>query len=371
VPNHQKGVFLRNKFHISQQIPAADCWLCEGLTSEIQQLSSLIANQLQEYEYSTFLIGSKIDEEIVQKEEQLWSLLAPTDTEPLKMEINREIGKILENKLGKLVNFEDPDIMVILDTSFHVLSLQIKSLYLYGRYKKFDRTIPQTKWPCRVCRGKGCKHCHDTGKLYETSVEEIIAGKALPLTKGTDESLHGSGREDIDARMLGNGRPFVLEIKNPKIRTIDLDTLEQTVNSSSRNIIEISSLRYSTKDEVARIKAAEFQKTYRILIEATQVFHKEKLKKACRTLRGTIIKQFTPTRVAHRRANKVRERKIYNCEVESIEGTIARLVIETDSGTYIKELVSGDNQKTTPSLSELLGIPCVVKELDVIEIKGE
>ena len=75
--------------------------------------------------------------------------------------------------------------------------------------------------------------------------------------------------------------------------------------------------------------------------------------------------------MAHRRANKVRERKIYKCELESVEGSIARLTIETQSGTYIKELVSGDDGRTTPNISEMLGTPCKVNELDVIEIKGE
>jgi tRNA U54 and U55 pseudouridine synthase Pus10 len=34
-------------------------------------------------------------------------------------------------------------------------------------------------------------------------------------------------------------------------------------------------------------------------------------------------------------------------------------------------LVSGDQERTKPSISEKIGIPCIVKELDVIEIKGE
>jgi tRNA pseudouridine synthase 10 len=75
--------------------------------------------------------------------------------------------------------------------------------------------------------------------------------------------------------------------------------------------------------------------------------------------------------VAHRRANKVREKQIYNCEIESIDGTMAILTLEAESGTYIKELVSGDDGKTKPSISEMIGIPCKVAELDVIEIKGE
>jgi tRNA pseudouridine synthase 10 len=66
----------------------------------------------------------------------------------------------------------------------------------------------------------------------------------------------------------------------------------------------------------------------------------------------------------------VREKYIYDCIVESIDGAIATLTLETESGTYIKELVSGDNGRTQPNISELIGVPCIVTELDVIEIKG-
>jgi len=207
--------------------------------------------------------------------------------------------------------------------------------------------------------------------MYDTSVEELISKKALELTKSTDESFHGSGREDIDALMLGNGRPFVLEIKNPKIRNIDLSLLEKDTNTCLTGKIEISNLRFSNRDEVARIKNAEFRKTYRIVFEGEKPINKEKLKEVAQILQGKTIKQFTPTRVAHRRANKVREKKIYSCNIESIEGTIARLTVETESGTYVKELISGDNGKTKPNISEMIGIPCKVKELDVLEVNGE
>jgi tRNA pseudouridine synthase 10 len=50
---------------------------------------------------------------------------------------------------------------------------------------------------------------------------------------------------------------------------------------------------------------------------------------------------------------------------------MATLTIEAESGTYIKELISGDDGRTRPSISEMIGVPCKVAELDVIEIKGE
>jgi tRNA pseudouridine synthase 10 len=89
------------------------------------------------------------------------------------------------------------------------------------------------------------------------------------------------------------------------------------------------------------------------------------------TLRGTIIQQFTPTRVARRRANKIRARKIYDCSVIYVKQNRTEFKIETDSGTYIKELVTGDNGRTKPNISELIDQSCQVLTLDVIEIKGE
>ena len=369
--NKQKGTLIRNNLKQSKKTHAKDCWLCEGLTGETDHFVDLISDALKEYEFDTFLIGSKIDEDIVEREKELWDFISSEDFEPIKMEINREVGKILEEKLGKTVDFEKSDITVIVDTTFDVVNLQIRPLFIYGRYKKFERGIPQTRWPCRICRGKGCSSCNYTGKMYETSVEELISKKALKRTKGNDESFHGCGREDIDALMLGSGRPFVLEIKNPKKRTIDLAILTSEINSYTKDRVEISNLRFSDRKEIARIKNAEFQKTYYIVIEGEKTIKKEKLKEVAQILQGKTIKQLTPTRVAHRRANKIRERKIYNCELESVEGSIARLAIETQSGTYIKELVSGDSGRTTPNISEMIGIPCKVKELDVIEIKGE
>ncbi|HER45801.1 MAG TPA: tRNA pseudouridine(54/55) synthase Pus10 [Thermoplasmatales archaeon] len=369
--NAEKGQAIKKHLHVKKNITPKDCWVCQGLIDEIPHFVDLITEALAGYEFETFLIGSKIDEDIQEREHHLWEELGLQDAEPIKMEINREIGKILEPKLKKTVDIPNPDIMAVIDTAFDVVSLQISSLFIYGRYKKLQRGIPQTKWPCQVCLGKGCKKCNYTGRLYDTTVEELIASKALELTNGTDESFHGSGREDIDALMLGSGRPFILEIKNPKIRAIHLSVLEEETNKTSENKVEISSLRFSNREEIARIKAAEFRKTYRVTLEAARPLNKEKLIKVAQALQGKRIKQLTPTRVAHRRANKVRERIIHNCTIESVEGIIARLTLETESGTYIKEFISGDDQKTQPNLSELIGIPCKVKELDVIDVKGE
>ena len=369
--NKERGNQLRKHLKQYETVEIDNCWLCSGLIGEIRHFADLISESLEEYEFETFLVGAKIDDDILDKEQELLNFTGSEHTESIKTELKREIGKILEGKLDKEVNFEKPTIMAVIDTSFDVVNLQIKSLFIYGRYNKYRRDIPQTRWFCRICRGKGCRKCDYTGKMYETSVEELVAKKTLDETGSSDESFHGCGREDIDALMLGNGRPFVLEIKDPKVRNLDLSQLECKINIHGKGKIKVTNLRFSDRDEIARIKAADFRKTYHVVLIGEKIINKEKLKKAAQALQDKTISQFTPSRVARRRANMVRERKIHNCNIESIDGTMATLTIEAESGTYIKELISGDDGRTRPSISEMIGVPCKVAELDVIEIRGE
>jgi len=368
--NNKLGSLIRKQLKI-KKTDAENCWLCEGLIEEIPVFTKLVEDKLKNYEFKTFLIGSKIDENILEKEKQILEITGSEYVESIKNEINREIGKKIEKKLCKTVDFEKPDIMAIIDTCFNIVTLQITSLYLYGRYKKYSREIPQTRWFCKICHGKGCRKCCYTGKLYKTSVEELISKEILDATHGEDVSFHGAGREDIDVRMLGNGRPFVIEIKNPQVRTLDLKNIQKNINKKNKGLIEVINLRYSNKEEVNRIKKAAFNKVYRVVFSCGKPINNEKLKKAVQSLPGSKINQFTPSRVAHRRANMVRQKHIYKCDIELVEGTIAILTLETESGTYVKELVTGDNGRTTPSIAELINSPCKVLELDVTEVKGE
>jgi len=371
ISNQKRGETVRSQLKNYEKVTVKNCWLCSGLMDEIPHFVDLITNSLNEYEYETFLVGSKIDEDILERENELFEYSSSEYSESIKNEINREVGKILEDKLKHVVDFENPTIMAVVDTAFDVVNLQINSLFIYGRYKKYRRDIPQTRWFCKYCRGKGCRKCNYSGKLYETSVEELVSELFLKYSNGEDESFHGCGREDIDVLMLGNGRPFVLEIKNPKKRSLDLVKIEKEINAEYKDKIEISKLHFSDRIEIARIKNAGFNKTYKIVFKCEKTINNEKLKKAVLSLRGKTIGQFTPSRVAHRRANMVREKHIYNCNLESVDGAMATLTLEAESGTYIKELVSGDDGKTKPSISEIIGVPCKVTELDVIEIKGE
>ena len=58
------------------------------------------------------------------------------------------------------------------------------------------------------------------------------------------------GREDIDVRCLGRGRPFVMEMKKPVKRNIDAAVILEAINSSANGSIEVSDIRPSNRSEV-------------------------------------------------------------------------------------------------------------------------
>ena len=93
--------------------------------------------------------------------------------------------------------------------------------------------------------------------MYPDSVEELVSKPMLDAAQGETTSFHASGREDIDARMLGTGRPFVVEVSKPKKRFLDLRKLEDKINAEAKDKVEISRLRFANRDVVRKLKKSE------------------------------------------------------------------------------------------------------------------
>ena len=53
-------------------------------------------------------------------------------------------------------------------------------------------------------------------------MQELVARQLLPAYRARSGKFHGAGREDIDVRMLGRGRPFVFEVVGPRRHDVDL-----------------------------------------------------------------------------------------------------------------------------------------------------
>jgi tRNA pseudouridine synthase 10 len=349
----------------------ATCWVCLGEMSpdNLERWAEKAADAVSGLEHSTFLVGTRMSGLLAENEELLTADGGSTHAEPMKSELNREVGKLVAKKTGKQVDFQRPEITVQLNLEHREIDLQIASIFLRGRYRKLVRGIPQTRWPCRECRGKGCPRCHGTGRMYPESVDELIRPAVLEATGAEDTVFHGAGREDIDARMLGSGRPFVVEATRPRVRLLDVARLEREINRSSVGKVEVLELGLSRSEEVEQLKSSALEKTYAALISFAEDVSEEKLKSVLNSLKGS-VDQRTPTRVSHRRADKHRERMVYSADLVESSGRSARIIIRGDSGLYIKELISGDGGRTEPSLAGILGVDAVVAELDVLDVGG-
>ena len=344
------------------------CWLCDEIFDQVPRFAEAAAEKLQEVQFDNFLVGTRVDPVIQAREEELWSVVGQEHAEPIKSELNREIGKAVYAINGKDVEFKNPQVVALVDTRFAHVELDVAPLFFYGRYRKLSREIPQTKWPCRVCQGKGCHRCGDTGKMYATSVQEQVGDIILPYAKAREHFFHGMGREDIDALMLGNGRPFVIEISHPVVRDLDLAAIGQEINDKGKGLVEVEGLRPSTREEVRKVKDATPEKEYRVQVSIHGKVNKGRVDEVLRTFNRTRIVQRTPVRVSHRRADLKRERYIVYVVLEEFQDDRMTLRLRTESGTYVKEFVHGDEGRTEPNLSEMLGVPCTVDALDVIGI---
>ncbi len=344
------------------------CAYCGTTIQRIPELTSKALEIIANYDYDSFLVGARIPKELVSAEETMWEEVGAQDSETLKKELVRTIGLAIEKKTGKDVSFEAPDITILTDFIEGKASLNIHSFFIYGQYQKTAR-LPQTKWWCMRCRGRGCPECGFRGKLYDESVEELVGVPSLKVTGGKKEKFHGSGREDIDAKMLG-WRPFVLEIEKPIRRHLDFDALTKDINSSAEGKIAVQKLRKSSREELRFLKAVRHEKTYEAIIECEKPYDKTALSKIEKALLGATIEQQTPERVMHRRADLVRKRKVITLSLSPVSDTELRAEIRTEAGTYIKELVSSDGGRTKPAFADWLG-NCKIKELNVLEIHGE
>ena len=155
------------------------CFICQGLFEEkkLIELAQLVCSHSRHYEFFTFLIGSKIPSSMIEREENIRTKFHLTYGESIKSDLNREIGKLISLRPEfneKDLDFNSPDIVFILNMVDNLIDVQNNPIFIYGKYNKLQRGIPQTVWFCNECWGKGCDNCDFTGRKHPDAVEEYV-----------------------------------------------------------------------------------------------------------------------------------------------------------------------------------------------------
>ncbi len=313
----------------------------------------------------SFSLSTKIDEKRLVEEEKVFDSHF-IGAKSVKATTNHDISVKLSKATGKTYDSAQGEVRVVIDYLKNDVSLEHDPIFIFGRYKKLEGGISQSRWGCRKCDGDGCFKCDYSGKNYE-SVEEAIAEPFKEATNAREYSLHASGREDVDAMNIA-GRPFVIEIIEPKNRVLDLSEIAKKINEKQKIVVE--DLQFVKRPKLELITESHFDKGYEADVEFSRDLTEEDANKI-NSLAGTILIQQTPTRVAHRRADLERKRKIIAIGVFSFDKNMAKVRVLAEAGTYIKELISGDKGRTKPSIAELLGCQAKCKQLTVTEIHDD
>ena len=248
-------------------------------------------------------------------------------------------------------------------------------VFVEGRYRKLSRDLPQTVFFCPDCKGhprrrKDCARCEGFGKLTRDSVQELIGWVLGAAFKTRKHKFHGAGREDVNVRMLGAGRPFVMEFHNPAQhrrrpgggRGRDQPP-QRGAPGGARAALDREGARARGQGEPARQGVPRPRS--RSTRDPDPAAYQGKLHQRIP------IAQRTPARVAHRRADLERERWLEIVALEKVAPGRFDVQLRTQHGTYVKEAISGEGGSTTPSLGDILGTPCECLELDVLEILDE
>ncbi|KAF7138274.1 hypothetical protein RHSIM_Rhsim07G0252700 [Rhododendron simsii] len=227
---------------------------------------------------------------------------------------------------------------------------------------QYSRNVSQTRWII------------DDERMGEASVEEIIGSNILPICQGDNYKFHAAGREDIDVRMLGSGRPFLIEVQNARHVPSEMSVkeIERKINSMENNLVKVKNVNVvgSQGWSLMREGEAEKQKQYAALVWISRSLEDDDLKTVSSVMDMPIF-QRTPIRVLHRRSPLEREKIIHWMKVEKIAGSSQYFLLHlcTQAGTYIKEFVHGDLGRTHPSIGSILGCRAEILQLDVTDVK--
>jgi tRNA pseudouridine synthase 10 len=169
--------------------------------------------------------------------------------------------------------------------------------------------------------------------------------------------------------MLGKGRPFVIEATKPQKRFLDLKKLESAINAQAQGKVAVSNMQFADKSIVRKLKNSESaRKEYHVFIEFENKISISDLRTLEENLTNVLVRQKTPIRVLHRRADLTREKYIYKVKVKKLSLKKAEMKILCQGGLYVKELVTGDEGRTVPNVSEILKNKAKPTKLDVLNI---
>ena len=169
--------------------------------------------------------------------------------------------------------------------------------------------------------------------------------------------------------MLGNGRPFILEVTEPKNAIsgcLRIKEIEEAINSRSE-FVKVNSVEKVGREKFEELRQGEENKlkVYACIVWSQGKITENQIEQL-NSIENLLIFQKTPIRVMHRRSLKTREKTILKMHARIINDHYMELRLISSGGTYIKEFVHSDFGRTNPSVASLFQCKTDILQLDVL-----
>ena len=324
------------------------CYICKNIFSSINLYVKMMQDTSFGYEFSTFTVGAILKQSTIERDDKLRSKFHLRGVDGIKTAITKELRKKFVRKTKKRIDHLSPDITFTINFKTERCNVKTKPVFLYGRYVKDKRGLPQKEESCRDCMGKGCIFCNNHGIVSFDGVEGKIAKFLYEKFKTKQVKFTWIGGEDKTSLVMGSGRPFFAKLLSPKKRNIRL------AKKSNLNEITIHDLR---RIDYIPNGSIHFKSKTKILISTKNNILSNKLKKL-KYLANIVIKITD--------SNRQYKKTIYNLKYKKYSLQSFAIEMEADGGIPIKRFVNGFS--VIPNISSILDTDCFCEKFDVNQI---
>jgi len=321
------------------------CYICKDIFDTLDSVLFTISEKINTFDFKTFNLGLTLKNSYLERDDYIKSKYKIKGIENIKFSISNELTKKITKKTKSRKKLEDPDIFLQVNFKDDSCTIRSKPIFVYGRYNKRIRKIPQKLKSCKSCNGFGCHNCNFTGLENIESVESKISYFLKKKFDANRVQINWIGGEDQSSLVLGNGRPFFAKIINPKKRN---RLLRKSFDLDAVFLSELRKLPVQPKGSVP------FKSEISITIDTKKPISSSTLKKLS-TLKNAKI-------MNHSKDKKDNLKQIYDVHYKKLGKNRFLLDLFVDGGIPIKSFVQ--NSDLTPNISELLENPCLCNKLD-------
>jgi tRNA pseudouridine synthase 10 len=341
---------LGRKIHKILKKKTVRCHICKNVFDNMHTYLAKMLESSSGYEFKTFLVGATLKPSVLDRDDHIRSRFKLRGIDGIKTSITHELARQFSKKTKRRSQQLDPELTITVDFRTESCCVYSRPVYVFGRYVKEIRGIPQKQKPCENCLGRGCVTCGHHGMTEYDSVEGMLCRYLFERFGAPQAKITWVGGEDSMSLVLGAGRPFFARIANPKKRNPRLPKIIKADKITIRSLRTIPKIPSTPVSFVSKVD---------LLISTENPIRQEDIEKLGQLQKSTIA--------IYENSGKRVEKSIHSVRFKIDSENSFRLFLKIDGGVPLKRLVSGEN--VFPNVSDLISNKSKCEMFDFEEVR--